>query len=1050
MEGNSGKFGMSVKITLQYSSSFPQEGMVVWLKKHQQLINDAGTAELVLVETAFEDWVDGRWIPISADVRYAEEAEALVQAVITSDSGQTAGRVKSEGAVEDAKLGPVGEKGRIILSYYCSNAYSYAEMGFPVSEGRTLVPVGLQLPWSSIDNPANNCPIAIRVRAPQGSRLLDVDSNILAYRDFVKSLQEASAEVRAGPFGAPPPQKCQVIVPEQMQSANGWQFATQHLPPKPSLVMFWVSVADADSGWELMDALPAQTHVSLKKPDDADAALLQAHLPGGQTGYLMRCQVDTEAAGRQPGSVKVHTDITISDASGSTGMTKNGKAVRSHFNAHEERRVLTRLEAIPKIAAAGVLLPNDIWRQHFIVFDHGCKDEFLLETRVGDLDINTVTLLIKALTSQPESAAACTQLTNEGKQGLLTSWQTAFCRLRGITPGGATSFAAGANKAREAYTTFVGTLSNRPEVGRTAYVNFDTDGGNNSGPCYDAIRSLVKECDVVQGAVLGIGSWVDQHCASEVAKILQGPANLSMNFPENIAAETHFRQDLSRWIKTLRTEPVSLTVSAGATNWVARQGQRSENGVDVLFARGEGLKFGTPDVSELSYSKGRIEGLNAGESVVLYLLSRRPLPDLASTLTLDVNGVLARVSIGPESMRGITLANDWLSLLGGQNLENVAENKASLCRRLRQRIEDDMSFNWNVPTKSGSTAATGRAKTQTRKSVPLSQQPAEPKVPEVSLPVRSDDIVFGGGAPRGAPQMQQQCLFGAPAAAPCSASFGAAPAWGGGMMMGGMGGAPPPPAPPAAAAAMAAPMGGGFGGGSWGGGSGAGLWGAPGGAPMGGYGSGGGLFGGGPPMGGKGGGANRGGGLFGSANREAQPQVSGPQPPSKLLQATGSMRWGPPDQDPKLSRSVQALRILAGSLAGATQPPNAGQSPHEDPLVAAVLGGPVPTLNSSVIHHGFTCDATHVNPIVGTRYKSANSLDVDLCVEARRGGNFAHANGFIPVLDPATAMRYALGTVLCWWPLLWPDRGDLFAAQVNLAMMNEQQLRQAIMRLPES
>lgn len=1035
VEGQSGKFGMSVQITLQYSSSFPQEGMVVWLKKHQQLINDTGTAELTLVETAFEDWVDGKWLPISADVRYAEEAEALVQAVITSDSGQTAGRVKSEGAVEDAKLGPVGEKGRIILTYYCNDAYCYAEMGLgQFSEARTLVPVGLQLPWAPLDSPANHCPIAVRVHAPQGSRLLDADSNVLAYRDFVKSLHGASSEdgsVPPGAFFAPPPVRipqCQVIIPDQTQSMNGWQFSTQHLPPKPSLVLFWVSVADADSGWELMDALPTQTHASLRKPEDADLALLQTHLPGGQKGYLLRCQVDTEAAGRQPGSVRVHTDITISDASGSTGMrAQSGKAVRSHFNDHEERRVLTRLEAIPKIAAAGVLLPNDTWRQQFVIFDHGCRDEFVLESRVGDLDATTVTLLKQALTDPAQSAAACSLLTNQGKQPLLTSWQTAFAKLHGMTPGGTTSFAAGADKARETYKTFVASMSNRPKVGRTAYVNFDTDGGNNSGPCYAAIRKLVEECDVVQGAVLGIGSWVDQHCATEVAKILKGPANLSMSFPEDVAAETHFRQDLSRWIKTLRSEPISLTVSAGATNWIARQGQRFENGVDVLFARGEGLKFGTPDISDLTHSKSRIEGLNAGDSVVLYLLSRRPLSDSTSYLAVDVNGVLARVSVGPESMRGITLANDWLSLLGRQKMENVAENKACLCNRLRQRIEDDISFNWNVPTKSGSTAATGRSKTEKRKPVPLAKQPAEPSAPELikkQEPQPFQQAALGcnsfnsWGSPPAmtvASQQPQQGMFG-----------------GGGMNHSMMMNAPMGGPPMGGALFGAAPMGGGKGGGYGGMGAASGPPPAAGFAPASG------------PMMGR---AGKGGGLFGSANNQDL-EASGPQPPKKLLEATGSMRWGPADPDVTLKRSVQALRILAGS---SPQPGvSGGQNMQEDPLVSQMLGAPAPNLNSGIIHHGFTCDATGVCPITGTRYKSANSLDIDLCLDARRGGNFANANGFIPLSDPVAVMRYALGAIMCWWPLLWPDRQDLFAAPVNLQAMGEQHLRQAIMRLPES
>merc|ERR1719191_1545496 len=159
---------------------------------------------------------------------------------------------------------------------------------------------------------------------------------------------------------------------------------------------------------------------------------------------------------------------------------------------------------------------------------------------------------------------------------------------------------------------------------------------------------------------------------------------------------------------------------------------------------------------------------------------------------------------------------------------------------------------------------------------------------------------------------------------------------------------------------------------------------------------------------GGGGGKGKGGGLFGSANQE-EPETSGPQPPKKLLEATGSMRWGPADPDVTLKRSVQALRILAGSPAAASERPgnSGGQGLQEDPLVSQLLGAPVARLNSGVIHHGFTCDASGVCPITGTRYKSANSLDVDVCLEARRGGNFANASGFIPLSDPVAVMRYA-------------------------------------------
>ena len=48
----------------------------------------------------------------------------------------------------------------------------------------------------------------------------------------------------------------------------------------------------------------------------------------------------------------------------------------------------------------------------------------------------------------------------------------------------------------------------------TTYVNFDTDGGNNCGPCYRALERLVDACDVMGGTVTGFGSWVDQVCSA--------------------------------------------------------------------------------------------------------------------------------------------------------------------------------------------------------------------------------------------------------------------------------------------------------------------------------------------------------------------------------------------------------------------------------------------------------------------------------------------------------------------------------------------------------
>lgn len=96
---STGKPGLKFELTLEYENPHPGESMVVWMKKLKQFVSDEkrSTQELVLVDTRFQDLDDAHgeaWVDISSDIRYSEEAEAVVQAVITSSSGQTAGMVK--------------------------------------------------------------------------------------------------------------------------------------------------------------------------------------------------------------------------------------------------------------------------------------------------------------------------------------------------------------------------------------------------------------------------------------------------------------------------------------------------------------------------------------------------------------------------------------------------------------------------------------------------------------------------------------------------------------------------------------------------------------------------------------------------------------------------------------------------------------------------------------------------------------------------------------------------------------------------------------------
>eukprot|EP00927_Polykrikos_kofoidii_P068214 TRINITY_DN6357_c0_g1_i5.p1 TRINITY_DN6357_c0_g1~~TRINITY_DN6357_c0_g1_i5.p1 ORF type:complete len:1159 (-),score=227.76 TRINITY_DN6357_c0_g1_i5:64-3501(-) len=992
--GPNGGFAMTLKLTMEYASTFPAEGMVVWLKKKQQVLNDEdGAPELLLIETSFEDFVDGKWVKINTNIRYAAEAEAVVQAVITSDSGQTAGRVKTEGAMEDAKLGPVGDKGRIVLTYYCNELYSYAEMAMDstTAGNSTLVPLSFQLPWAPPDSPAAACSVRVNVRGPDGAVAFDHEKNIFAYRDLQQSLVCQTAL----PSSMKQAQVVLVSMPHEKDFNNEgglmvWEFARNSLPPTPTMVLVWLSVPDASEGWESVGDPVATTpspRATLLRPVAEDAALLEAALPARQYGSLLRCHLKAAAQPeRGPKSVRIHTDVTISDASGSTSMRVSlpgggPNTVRGQFSAVEEKRLFMRLQAVPQLRAANLLMPQDIWRQVFVIFDGSVRTEFSMDSSIADLDDPTVSALLTALnadTPGTEARAASDLLHSQSKGDLVKEWRSFLEKLRGVRPGGTTSFVAGAAGAMAALSGFasadrVKAVWQGCEVARTAYVNFDTDGGNNCGPCYEAIQRLVTDTEVMHGHVFGVGSWVDQDCASKVAKILKGAASLCLSFPENSFADALYRQDLSRWVKVLRICPLAMTVSAGAVEWDSRLGSRSENAVECLLASGDGLRFGAPDVSEAAYTKAKLAGLQAGGEAMLYLMSRLPLRDLAARLAVEffgdsANGPDARgdascqaiVAVEGETLTGLALGHHWLSVIAAGNGDasaptaaSVATNASTLCARLRYRIEDDLSFAWELPTKSGSTAALGRAKTEHRPPVPEVQQPKEPAFPAKLAPPLAPPRLMSYSR-----LGQRREFFSKKSAAPAAQAEAAR-------------------APEAQArrsyisresgAKLSAPSG-------------------------------------------KGGGR-------GSASSVNEKKPLGPNHPTDLLQSSQFMGVGVADVSMK--RVVKALRHLANLQANSNEPKLANEV--EDPLVASVLGVPPVAAGSNPgqeIWNGFVCDSCNANPMVGPRFKAGNQTDFDLCVTCRVAGRLVGGANFGRFDDRKSALRAALQVLVDWWPLV--------------------------------
>jgi hypothetical protein len=903
-----GGYGMSLKLTLEFDNPHPGESMIVSMKKIKQMLYEPGEneapseCELALVSTTFQDMASGAWVDITTDIRYTETATAVADAVMSQDVQQTAGTLKQTGDIESAKLGPVGEKGRVILRYRCEKLYSVKEMevraaGAGAGGEHDMVPLAIHLPFSSCLDwldanrygaGAQAGAFSVTVAAPPGTQLLDTShgANAAALLDLTQrqdQLQQSAVLLPRVGFQQPAGSTHTLLKQE-------WPRA----PPKPACLLIWMSiptvgddfvstdfdllsltsaggaaVGAAAAGATFGGAQSIATNTSTSSrtvihvPAADELPLFRVSLPGGQEALLLSATTTTRQCTLPATSVRLHTTVTISDASGSTGMTicsgssggRGGDTVRSRFNALACRRFLTHLRAVPAMvrggsaatntsatAAAAVLRVQDLLCEAVYVFDSSVRVREHVILQVVDLDDATVQLLLAVfaqfLSDDPTAAAAATamghaaaarqQLLQTGKGHVLEAVERYLNVVSAVRPGGATSFTTPCEQLVREYKTLIeqqaismATTAARsaggdqgfvPDLVKTTFVNFDTDGGHNSGgDCYGAVKQMVRSCGpVVGGMVTGIGSWVDQHCATTVAKLLRGPCLLSLHFPGQDLLTNHCRRDLSCWISAARTVPVVVSVGAGATTWAARHGTRNEDAIEVLavavpnYLASSGREtqptFAAPDVTEVTHTRTVIRDVAAGDSFTSYFLSRVPPQQLVSAATgghtatnrMTVNTTCASSSGGRSegglteegsvvlktlsSGSGLLLAHRILQLFCASDAagSGVSVNESVLVDRLKTRIEDDLSFQWNLALPNGDTSYLGRAKTTSRAVVPAEKQPEEPEIdielrqqqprrnkPGSAIRLRcssKQSCAFGGGF--GAPRMSQQQPMG--------------------------------------------------------------------------------------------------------------------------------------------------------------------------------------------------------------------------------------------------------------------------------------------------
>ncbi|KAJ3224172.1 hypothetical protein HDU81_008714 [Chytriomyces hyalinus] len=799
------------------------ESMMVKTKVAKLIAIPGSDQQLRLISTTFQDWdeVAGRWVDITADVAYTAQAEAVVQAVIETAPGQTAGLSTVKQESFDATLGPVGLKGRIVLKFSCGKPYSYDAMGM-AQDGSDIgkakiIPLALFLPWASVADVAGLCAISFSMTVPENAHVLPAELCGDAYQHLRgQSIFSKSAMVAVGDF-----QK-QSGGHSKLRAGYKWDC----LPPQQTFILTWISILnDQDFGFEVLDIHDVPNEKPMKatvyRPCSKDQLLLTHARPGAGfvSSQLLRILIEAPkmtVARKDPCLVM---NISMSDSSGSTGIRCGDGSVRDQFNAMLERRFLKRVSSIPTLLAAGILQPNDIWADLIIAFDTRVLGERVIMFKVCDYEDGCVVQKADGSVSVSSSASARSLATAKSIVEYVKWFKT-------FGPSGGTDFLVPSRAASAKYNEIMRSAKNLAGAGANlvmkAFVDFDTDGGHY-GDVSAACSTLDDVCErfkVRNGVVTGFGAWVDQDCASNMAAVLgPNPALLGLYVPEigKEGMDSIFRRGFSAWIDALRFESFTVSIAAGShIHQDARVGTKSSDALEVIAAvleKGAGsLQFGAPDVSSVDYVGSVILGVASGDSIIVYVNSALEASEVARRLELKVNGEVVGNAVrlvASETLEGENLAFEWLAL-AAKETKGIVINSTVANSRVLSRLEDNVSFAYNLPAISGATSYLGRAKTSANRSpIDKMHQATEPKtslkkredtLPAAAAPLFGRALRMGGVVSRGrggfsfGQQQQQPQLkdrskmspastpvpssgFGAPSApafgAPSSSGFGA-------------------------------------------------------------------------------------------------------------------------------------------------------------------------------------------------------------------------------------------------------------------------------------
>jgi hypothetical protein len=739
------KHALELQVAIDFTNPHPKESMMIWTKVPKTLVNNAKT-QMQLVRSRFQDFDESKetWLDIPTTVEYASVAKAIFRSVVETDSsGQVVGLSSSEEDYFQLKFGPVGPSGRIILDFLVDSLFSYEKMSTSKEcsdiGAFSLIPILLSLPWCHfLDHATKECSLQINFESPRGSSFLNFDENLSAFHYLVTSSGIPSDFLFAYTLHEND---------EMCQFKRTWSC----LPPVSTQMVFWLQVPSLYKP----KPKPEETcpvFVKILKPFCAELPLMTCSAPGLATkATLLRGEITVNSLADTPDVPRLLSHVNISDSSGSTGMccSKDPQDdVRSRFSKILLARVVRRLKSIPVLLEQRVIQPSDIWSESTFVFDHSLLDQHHFLFQVDVLQDSEFLSFLDIFSCGDSKLLVCPKSFSKSQREVFLSLKELVDKIQKSRPSGATAFAIPARSAisqREIILSKAKAFVGGKPFNETTFVSFDTDGGNNTGECYEAIREMASKLSVCGGCVCGFGSWVDQNCASQVASILGGPALLGLYVPEigSLGSQNVFREEFCHWLDCIASRRGKLIIHGGAVSRGVYDAVRIDNGATILGfeiqPEFDMRSFKSPDISSTEFTGAVLDGILPGQKLSFFCLSLHDnIEKLMKEIQVKVNDEEVSVSCiqEDETLNGVFLAFRWINFLDSFPSSSFARcNSEGVSHGLVTRLLEDLSFSWNLPLPSGATALIGRTKTSVcRRAIHRSQQPDEPVRQPCSVP----------------------------------------------------------------------------------------------------------------------------------------------------------------------------------------------------------------------------------------------------------------------------------------------------------------------------